>query len=150
MATDCGWGRHRPQDVEPLIELHRATSTPIEPAAAAARRVRLAGGLGSASPTRTGPTSRSTPSARRTTTSPQHSWYRNLDPTVEELAHLLADGDILVDYSGGTGILVDRLKLRMFDTQAGAVIVDSSPKFLRVALEKFRDDPGSACGCCAS
>ena len=29
----------------------------------------------------------------------------------------------------------------MFGTQVGAVIVDSSPKFLRVALEKFRDDP---------
>jgi SAM-dependent methyltransferase len=29
----------------------------------------------------------------------------------------------------------------MFDTRAGAVIVDSSPKFLRVAMEKFRDDP---------
>jgi SAM-dependent methyltransferase len=71
----------------------------------------------------------------------RHGWYRNLDPTVEELSHLLNDGDILIDYSGGTGILLDRLKLRMFDTQAGAVIVDSSPKFLRVALEKFRDDP---------
>ena len=59
---------------------------------------------------------------------------------MDELAHLLADGEILIDYSGGTGILVDRLKLRMFDTQAGAVIVDSSPKFLRVAVEKFRDD----------
>ena len=70
-----------------------------------------------------------------------HSWYRNLDPTVEELAHLLTDGEILIDYSGGTGILLDRLKMRMFDTQAGAVIVDSSPKFLRVALEKFHDDP---------
>ena len=71
----------------------------------------------------------------------RHGWYRNLDPTVEELAHLLGDGDIMIDYSGGTGILLDRLKLRMFDTQVGAVIVDSSPKFLRVALEKFRDDP---------
>ena len=29
----------------------------------------------------------------------------------------------------------------MFDARAGVVIVDSSPKFLRVALEKFRDDP---------
>jgi hypothetical protein len=70
-----------------------------------------------------------------------HGWYRNLDATVEELSHLLEDGDVLVDYSGGTGILLDRLKLRMFDTRAGAVIVDSSPKFLRVAMEKFRDDP---------
>jgi SAM-dependent methyltransferase len=29
----------------------------------------------------------------------------------------------------------------MFDSQVGAIIVDSSPKFLRVAVEKFRDDP---------
>ena len=80
----------------------------------------------------------------------RHGWYRNLDPTVEELAHLLSDGDVLIDYSGGTGILLDRLKLRMFDTQVGAIIVDSSPKFLRVALEKFRDDPKVGFGCSAS
>ena len=55
--------------------------------------------------------------------------------------HLLSDGEIMIDYSGGTGILLDRLKLRMFDAQVGAIIVDSSPKFLRVAVEKFRDDP---------
>ena len=60
----------------------------------------------------------------------QHSWYRNLDPTVEELVHLLSDGDIVIDYSGGTGILVDRLKLRLFGSQIGVIIVDSSPKFL--------------------
>src|SRR5262249_49605720 len=47
---------------------------------------------------------------------------------------------VLVDYSGGTGILLDRLFLRIFDRQIGAVIVDSSPKFLRVALERFGDD----------
>ena len=70
----------------------------------------------------------------------QHSWYRNLDPTVEELVHLLSDGDIVIDYSGGTGILIDRLKLRLFGSQVGAIIVDSSPKFLRVAMEKFGDD----------
>jgi SAM-dependent methyltransferase len=70
-----------------------------------------------------------------------HGWYKNLDPTVVELANQLGDGDLLVDYSGGTGILVDRLKLRVFDRQVGMLIVDSSAKFLRVALEKFRDDP---------
>ena len=26
VATDCGWGRHRPQDVETLLELHRAVT----------------------------------------------------------------------------------------------------------------------------
>ena len=70
----------------------------------------------------------------------QHGWYRNLDPTVAQLAHL-RDGDILVDYSGGTGILLDRLQLRVFDARIGTVVVDSSAKFLRVALEKFQDDP---------
>ncbi|HEY2638085.1 MAG TPA: class I SAM-dependent methyltransferase, partial [Solirubrobacteraceae bacterium] len=70
-----------------------------------------------------------------------HGWYSNLDPSVEELAASLHDGDILVDYSGGTGILLDRLRLRIFERQVGVVIVDASAKFLRVALEKYRDDP---------
>ena len=42
-----------------------------------------------------------------------HGWYRNLDLTVEELARTLDDGDLLIDYSGGTGILLDRLRLRI-------------------------------------
>jgi SAM-dependent methyltransferase len=69
-----------------------------------------------------------------------HGWYRNLDPTVEQLASDLRQGEILIDYSGGTGILLDRLRLRIFDRQVGMVIVDSSPKFLRVALDRFRGD----------
>jgi ubiquinone/menaquinone biosynthesis C-methylase UbiE len=69
-----------------------------------------------------------------------HGWYRNLDPTVEQLAGTLSDGDVLIDYSGGTGILLNRLMLRIFDRQVGMMIVDSSPKFLRVALERFRND----------
>ncbi len=69
-----------------------------------------------------------------------HGWYRNLDLTVEQLAGDLQDGRVLIDYSGGTGILLDRLLLRIFDRQAGVVIVDSSPKFLRVAVDKFRGD----------
>jgi SAM-dependent methyltransferase len=47
----------------------------------------------------------------------------------------------MVDYSGGTGILLDRLKLRVFDREVGILIADSSPRFLRVALEKFANDP---------
>ena len=69
-----------------------------------------------------------------------HGWYRNLDLTVEQLAGDLRQGQILIDYSGGTGILLDRLGLRIFDRQVGMVIVDSSPKFLRVALDRFRLD----------
>jgi ubiquinone/menaquinone biosynthesis C-methylase UbiE len=69
-----------------------------------------------------------------------HGWYRNLDLTVEQLAGDLQEGQILIDYSGGTGILLDRLRLRIFDRQVGMLIVDSSPKFLRVALDRFRND----------
>jgi SAM-dependent methyltransferase len=60
---------------------------------------------------------------------------------VEALAGYLEDGDILIDYSGGTGILLDRLRLRIFDRPAGVLIVDASAKFLRVAHEKYKDDP---------
>src|SRR5438128_2063790 len=69
-----------------------------------------------------------------------HGWYRSLDPTVEDLARHLDEGQILVDYSGGTGILLDRLKLRLFDRRVGMLIAHSSPKFLRVGLDKFGDD----------
>src|SRR4029450_3154551 len=50
--------------------------------------------------------------------------------TAEQLAGDLRGGDVLVDYSGGTGILLDRLRLRIFDRGVGMLIVDSSPKFL--------------------
>ena len=70
----------------------------------------------------------------------QHGWYANLDPTVEALLDVLGAGDILVDYSGGTGILVDRLLARRPALDFGIVIVDASPKFLRLALEKHRHD----------
>src|SRR5438105_2771783 len=71
----------------------------------------------------------------------QHGWYHNLDSTVDELAAYLSPGALLVDYSGGTGILADRLLQRIGDRPAGIAIVDSSPKFLRLALDKFRDEP---------
>lgn len=69
-----------------------------------------------------------------------HGWYRNLDATISELFETLHDGDVLIDYSAGTGILEDRL-LRARRLDIGVALVDASPKFLRLALEKFRDDP---------
>jgi SAM-dependent methyltransferase len=68
-----------------------------------------------------------------------HGWYRNLDPTVERLAAELRPGDVLLDYSGGTGILAERL-LQQLGPEIGILIVDASPKFLRVALEKLGAD----------
>jgi ubiquinone/menaquinone biosynthesis C-methylase UbiE len=67
----------------------------------------------------------------------QHGWYSNLERTVGQLEEFLEDGMVLIDYSGGTGILADRL-LRI-GSDFGIVIVDASPKFLRLALEKLGD-----------
>jgi SAM-dependent methyltransferase len=69
-----------------------------------------------------------------------HGWYSNLEPTVDDLVRYLRDGHILVDYSGGTGILLDRLLRRAPGLAAGFLLVDASPKFLRLALEKLGRD----------
>jgi SAM-dependent methyltransferase len=69
-----------------------------------------------------------------------HGWYKNLEPTVAQLLATLKPGDLLVDYSSGTGILTRRL-LERISYPVGILNVDASTKFLRVALESFRDDP---------
>lgn len=69
-----------------------------------------------------------------------HGWYQNLEPTLDELSADLQPGQIIVDYSGGTGILIDRLLRRHADLATGLLLVDSSPKFLRLALEKLGHD----------
>ena len=74
----------------------------------------------------------------------RHGWYANLDPVVEELRAYVHPGDILMDYSGGTGILVDRLRSRIGDLAIGMLIVDASAKFLRFAVDVLRGDPRTA------
>lgn len=73
-----------------------------------------------------------------------HGWYANLDPTVEEVAAFLGDGHVVVDYSGGTGLLADRLLERVGDRPVGILNVDASAKFLRLAWEKHGSDPRTA------
>lgn len=68
-----------------------------------------------------------------------HGWYKNLEPTIAQVLATLEPGDLLVDYSSGTGILTRRL-LDSISYGVGILNVDASPKFLRVALETFRDD----------
>ena len=68
-----------------------------------------------------------------------HGWYKNLEPTVAQVLAALEPGKVLIDYSSGTGILTRRLLARISDP-VGILNVDASPKFLRVALETFRDD----------
>lgn len=79
--------------------------------------------------------------ARKYDTVEAHGWYSNLDPTLDELAALVGDGDLVIDYSGGTGILIDRFLARDDVAEnVGWLLVDASPKFLRVAHEKLGAD----------
>ncbi len=140
VATACGWGRFAPSLVPAMLATHARHSRPLEPAVVSGARFawpdsfpRIPDEDWVAQPVDA--------FGLHYDTVENHGWYRNLDVTVEQLAASLRPGDVLIDYSGGTGILLDRLRLRIFDRAIGMLIVDSSPKFLRVALDRFRDDP---------
>lgn len=83
-------------------------------------------------------------SARQYDAVQTHGWYTNLDATLDELDNLLRDGDRVIDFSCGTGILVDRLLKRKPSLKAGFILVDASRKFLRLALDKLGPDPRTA------
>jgi ubiquinone/menaquinone biosynthesis C-methylase UbiE len=140
VATECGWGRRPPATVPELLRIHHAVSAPLRQAGPARPPFAWPAGVARV-PDEDWTRQPIDTFGLRYDTVENHGWYRNLDPTVEDLARHLDDGQILVDYSGGTGILLDRLKLRIFDRQVGMLIADSSPKFLRVALDKFGEDP---------
>jgi ubiquinone/menaquinone biosynthesis C-methylase UbiE len=139
IATECGWGRRAPATIPELLRIHRELSAPVQQPGQPRQRFqwppsfeRVLDEDWTRQPVET--------FGLQYDTVENHGWYRNLDPTVEDLARHLGEGQVLIDYSGGTGILLDRLKLRIFDRQVGMLIVDSSPKFLRVALDKFGED----------
>ncbi|HIF22124.1 MAG TPA: hypothetical protein EYQ27_09510, partial [Gemmatimonadetes bacterium] len=66
-----------------------------------------------------------------------HGWYSNLDYTVEQVGEYARCGDVLIDYSGGTGILAKRLldrkhgmtirNSRASSGRQSTVLVSSSP-----------------------
>jgi len=69
----------------------------------------------------------------------RHLWYTNLELTLEQLSAAFKPDQVLIDYSGGTGILARQLLKRV--PGIGVVMVDASPRFLRVAIEHFRSEP---------
>jgi SAM-dependent methyltransferase len=142
VATDCGWGRGGSDAVDGLLELHRSVSEPL-PARMRDEAVREFGWPGGFVPVPDEDWTRVEidETALAYDHVDEHGWYSNLNPTVDEIAAAVRDGDIVLDYSGGTGILLDRLRLRIFERPVGWLLVDASAKFLRVALEKYRDDP---------
>jgi len=79
-------------------------------------------------------------SARQYDAVANRGWYRNLEPTLDDLQVLVSDGDIVVDYSAGTGIFAEQFFQRNPTRQVGLVLVDASPKFLRLALDKLGND----------
>ena len=78
--------------------------------------------------------------AQKYDTVEEHGWYDNLNPSVDEILTHQDSDTLVLDYSGGTGILTRRLLARPNTERFGVLIVDSSPKFLRLALEKSKDD----------
>ena len=139
IATECGWGRRAPASLPDLLRIHRELSAPVQPSGRPRGRFAWPAGFARI-PDEDWTRQAVDVFGLRYDTVENHGWYRNLDPTVEDLARYLEEGQLLIDYSGGTGILLDRLQLRIFDRRVGMLIVDSSPKFLRVALDKFGGD----------
>ncbi|HSC90810.1 MAG TPA: class I SAM-dependent methyltransferase [Gaiellaceae bacterium] len=140
LATPCGWGRLAPRRLPELLAAHVGLSRPVvDPFRDRAYTFAWPDGFPRI-PEEDWVDQPVDAFGLHYDTVENHGWYRNLDLTVEQLAGDLREGQILIDYSGGTGILLDRLRLRVFDRQVGMLIVDSSPKFLRVALDRFRAD----------
>jgi ubiquinone/menaquinone biosynthesis C-methylase UbiE len=139
LATPCGWGRLPPRLVDELVSAHAALTRPVSDPERT-KGVAFDWSDFGRIPDEDWVTQPVDAFGLHYDTVENHGWYRNLDLTIEQLAADLREGQVLIDYSGGTGILLDRLRLRIFDRQVGMLIVDSSPKFLRVALDRFRSE----------
>jgi SAM-dependent methyltransferase len=136
------WGRGGSEAVEGLLELHRSVSKPLSASVRAAGSGEFKWPEGFVSvPDEDWTRQEIDATALAYDHVDEHGWYSNLNLTVNDIAATVRDGDVVLDYSGGTGILLDRLRLRIFERPIGWLIVDASAKFLRVALEKYHADP---------
>lgn len=72
-----------------------------------------------------------------------NSFRRSWDPTLAQVFTALDENKVLVDYSCGTGIFSELL-LKEIKFPARIINVDVSPRYLRVALDKFRSNPNVA------
>ena len=140
-ASDCGWGRGGSAEVTDLLGLHRSLSRglPVDEALAGTDFA-WPDGFGRV-PDEDWTKADVHEAGVAYDNVDDHGWYSNLNRLVDSLAAQLRGGDLLMDYSGGTGILLDRRRLRIFDRKVGALIVDAGAKFLRVAHHKYADDP---------
>ncbi|WP_020673080.1 class I SAM-dependent methyltransferase [Amycolatopsis nigrescens] len=69
-----------------------------------------------------------------------NSFSRCWDPVIAQALAVMTGPTVVMDYSCGTGLLTDRL---LAGTEDSVLLlnVDVSPRYLRVILEKFEDEP---------
>lgn len=68
-----------------------------------------------------------------------HTWYDNLDYLISLSKSYFNGDDFIMDYSCGTGIFPERLIAQTSDYPK-ILMVDSSPKYLSLAYNKFADN----------
>lgn len=139
-ASDCGWGRGGSAEVADLLALHREVTRSLPVADLSGTDFTWPEGFVRV-PDEDWTKAEVHESGVAYDNVDDHGWYSNLNRLVDSLAANLRGGDLLMDYSGGTGILLDRLRLRIFDRKVGVLIVDAGAKFLRVAHHKYHEDP---------
>ncbi len=68
-----------------------------------------------------------------------HTWYDNLNYLINVSTETFNDDSLVMDYSCGTGIFSE--KLNLYNCTPHIVMMDASLKYLRLAYEKFKDNP---------
>ncbi len=68
-----------------------------------------------------------------------HSWYNNLKYLINVSTEMFNDDSLIMDYSCGTGIYSERLNFS--GCNPTVIMMDASLKYLRLAYEKFKDNP---------